>query len=543
MEKIDFELDNWKKIIKESLGKTEWMSVLSIKESDLELNQNNFFSALVVNEKVKDIMKDYQWDLRIGNGLPGFSSYYENGKEIIEYQRFTDIGIEPLVYCRNFYNIKEKYFEISEEFRLYFNLFEDRKSYREVTFIYIDENGDEDEVVTISENEVKIKLKFIKEYLAVKKMHLVIYFEFMRFSDKTLKDLGLKETDKVYKDKDYIYSDYIGYNLMDKAKVQHWILGKKIISGDKKFKPNIFKSREKEKYEEFIIGIDEDGNEKYFTCEEDKLANYFGKNPKSPQFITPVYFKRDVLNKYYSNTEKYEVEDGYLSCKGLWGLRMDNNHPKFVMVFLGDLGHLPYKEQIYWKSFNVPSQIGISNTAWQRSFEGKFSDPEQPDLYFKQRYKIFSNKWFKKFKWYLFKPLSEGDIHHFKALHIPITKDQKEFDEQVLSLTKIIIDSLNEKELIKGIELEKSEPKGLDKFEGFLRYHGFEKEKMFEFLRNLQTLRSTSVAHRKSEKKKEYLKVREYFDLDKKSFQEVFEDILIKLIWTFNSLDKFFLKE
>jgi len=45
----------------------------------------------------------------------------------------------------------------------------------------------------------------------------------------------------------------------------------------------------------------------------------------------------------------------------------------------------------------------------------------------------------------LFKPLAEEDGHYFKTLRVPLTKEQKEFDEQVLALTKIFIDSLNEK--------------------------------------------------------------------------------------------------
>lgn len=258
--------------------------------------------------------------------------------------------------------------------------------------------------------------------------------------------------------------------------------------------------------------------------------------------MTPVFFKKEVLTKYYSNPEKYTVDDGYLHCKGLWGLRMDNNHPRYVTVFLGDLARLHRKEQVYWKSFNVVHQGGISRVAWERGFEAKFTDPEQPDLYFKYKFEIFQKAWFEKFGWYLFKPLSKDDFHHFKSLHVPLTNDQKELDEQVLSLTKIFIDSLNEKELVKGISVEKANPKGIDKLEAFLISKNVRFKGMFKFLRNLQSLRSTSVTHRKSEKSKDYQKVRKFFDFDNKEPQEIFEDILIKAIWTLNSLEGYFLK-
>jgi len=463
----DLTFQDLQKKIKGNLGKTEWITVFSKSSAHQDVDQGGFFSAFISNKGINQALKDYQWDLRIDGGLPGFCSHFENGKEIIEYYRFSENGVEPVVYWRTFHGIKEDYYEISEEFRLYFNLFEYRKNLKDVKFIHVDDNGDENEVILINENEVKIKLRYLKEFLAVKKMHLAIYFDFMRFSKKTLNELKQKEINDVVKGADYIFSVGVRDLVIGDTKSQGWLMGKKLIAGLKNFTPNIFGRNEEEKYEEFIIGINEDGKEIIHTCEEEKLANFFGKNPGAPQYLTPVFFKKEVLKKYYGNPEKYTVDDGYLHCKGLWGLRMDNNHPKYVVVFLGDLGHLHHKEQTYWKSFNVGYQGGISRTAWARGFEVKFTDPEQPDLYFKYKFEIFQDAWFKKFGWYLFKPLSKDDYHHFKSLHIPTTNDQKEFDEQVLSLTKILIDSLNEKELIKGISIDKENPKGLDKLESF----------------------------------------------------------------------------
>ncbi len=172
--------------------------------------------------------------------------------------------------------------------------------------------------------------------------------------------------------------------------------------------------------------------------------------------------------------------------------------------------------------------------------EAKFTDPEQPDLYFKHKFEAFQEVWFKKFGWYLFKPLSEEDCYHFKSLHIPITNNRKEFDEQILSLTKILIDSLNEKELAKGISIEKENPKGIDKLEGFLNSKNVHFKNIIEFLRNLQSLRSTSVVHRKSKKSKDYQKILNYFYFDNKELQEIFRDILTKAICILNSLEGYF---
>jgi hypothetical protein len=38
-------------------------------------------------------------------------------------------------------------------------------------------------------------------------------------------------------------------------------------------------------------------------------------------------------------------------------LRADVNNDDYVAVFLGDLADLPIKEQLYWKSFNIPPRV------------------------------------------------------------------------------------------------------------------------------------------------------------------------------------------
>jgi hypothetical protein len=307
------------------------------------------------------------------------------------------------------------------------------------------------------------------------------------------------------------------------------------VSGDPSFKPNIF-GRQKKQYIDFIIGADDNGKEILFTCNEAELSNYFGANPGAPHYLTPVCFRKEVLNKYYSQPEKYTVSDGYLSCGALWSLYIDNNHPEAVMVFLGDLGRLSHTEQMYWRGFNLPSG-SMSRVAFKRSILGQFADPQTADLYFKQRFSIFNEYWKKKFGWELFRPLTGKDEYAFKILRVPLTNDQREFDEQIATLTKVFIDSLNEKELAKGI-MNKENAKGLDKFETWLQSQHFRSDPMMQFLRKLQALRSASTALRKGDN---YEKLKPFFGMDKNELTDVLEDILIKCAWTLRTLEKYFL--
>jgi len=536
----DYLFEDIKKEIENQFIKNGWVLLYATTSTFKDVKQGSLYSTLIKNRRLKISKKNFDWELHYGSGKPGFVFSWKNDKQIGKYFRFLDVGIEPLIYYRNFNGIKDNYFDVSEEFRLYFDLYEEFTSHTNKKYINIDDDGEEEDVIIVTKEIIKCKLKYIKEYLAVKKMTLVIQFDLMRFSEKSIDELQLVPMDRNYKKDIYHCNHFIrdvSDMLLGDEKTQSWFMGKVFIKGQAKFKPPLFSDKNDEDYAEFIIGYNVDGEPKYYTCNEEKLSNYFGKNPGCPHFLTPVYFNREALGKYYGNTQKYDVKDGRIECKGLWSLRLDNDNPEYIVVFLGDLGRLSSKEQLYWKSFNIPPKSGISRTSWKRGFEAEFCDPENPELLFKQRYELFLENSKKILNWYFLKPLADKDVHHLKSLHIPFSNNQSEFDAQVLSLTKILIDSLNEKELSRGIEINTESPKGIDKLEGYLIHHAHQVPEMIKFLRHLQDLRSKTVAHRKSNKSNKTKKIYEYFEIDEKPLQEVLESILVKSIMTVNTFD------
>ena len=106
-------------------------------------------------------------------------------------------------------------------------------------------------------------------------------------------------------------------------------------------------------------------------------------------------------------------------------------------------------------------------------------------------------------------------------------------------MVKIIIDSLNEKELVKEFPAKDGD-KGITKLETFLNNKGHTSAEIIAFLRDLQDLRSTGSAHRKSDN---YDKALKRFKTDKKSLSEVCDAMLIKSIWMLNTLERMFLSE
>jgi len=99
------------------------------------------------------------------------------------------------------------------------------------------------------------------------------------------------------------------------------------------------------------------------------------------------------------------VEDGNIYCGSYWSLKLDHNHPDYVAVFLGELGHLSSSEQRYWRSFNVPPDGDMSEVPIRRSILGQWADADEPALAFKAAYSRFREDWRATAGWVLFRPL------------------------------------------------------------------------------------------------------------------------------------------
>ena len=519
--------DDFLKYISETLGTEPWVKVYESAGSLSGLGGRHcFFSAFIPNERIAVALSHTSWDLRIGNGKPGQSVSYtgKNGKEKIDYLRFGEPGgIEPLVIFREFHGAMPDYIEISEEFRHFHNLYHDRQADK---FVAIDEDGDIEDVIIIEPKCIKIRLQYLKQFLAIKDMHLAIFFDRFAYSDKRLEDHGLT---KISEDvsgallKAHRHVDNFDFGSKEEQKSISRVVGKKLIPGVSKEKSRFWPHQDEKKYEEFIIGLDQDGRPLSHSCEESKLSNYFGANPGAPRDVTPVFFRREVLGKYYSNPKKFSVEDGYLRCGSLWGLRMDNNHKQYVVVLLSDLGDLSHKEQLYWKSYNVAPDGEMSSVSYKRNFLSEFTDPDSADLRFKMKFESFNINWLKAVGWPLFKLLAAADEHFYTSLRVPLTDDPAELDTQALSLSKVLIDSLNEEELCNRISDLPKDAKGIMKLEVYLREQGFvDYAPRMKFLRNLFDLRN-GAGHRKGVK---YERAAVVFRVNELKPNQCFETVL-----------------
>ena len=505
--------------IKRNLGKEQWIQVSGHK--DMNAADAGFWCGLVSLNHIDEVYNDVGWDVSANEqGNPGF----EGNEYAYQYKaNLLKDGFESILYYRDFHGVEEDYIELSQEFILLNNL---RYNKNSKSYWAMYENGESEEAVKyIDATTIQIKMKFLRNYSSAKQMAILLFFDIRTKFDGKISDFGLEEFNTESKDNGLFYGLW-GGDMNFPTYVYSVLMGKKILMPAPIEECGYWPYEKEESYEDFIIGVDEFGKEIFNTCNPNKLNNYFGSNPDAPMYLTPVFFKRDVLQKYVNKPELYEIRDGYLSCQSLWGIEIDNHHKNCVAVYLGDLGRdLPESERGYWKSYNIVGEEGVSQVSFQRDICNIFTESNMEDHKFQVLYGSLIKQWNTKYGWDLYLPLSVEDQYNLTQIRIPLGESQPEFDQLVLSLVKVLIDSLNEKQLIVLGDVQ-TDIKGISKLGRWIQSNeavGYENH--IKFLRDLQKLRSTGSGHRKG---KEYSKISNTFGLSEKSKIDVFEEVLRK---------------
>lgn len=259
------------------------------------------------------------------------------------------------------------------------------------------------------------------------------------------------------------------------------------------------------------------------------MSSYFGTNPNAPHYLTPVFFSPAVLEKYLAKPELYTVTETMLSCGNLWALYIDRNDAGYVSVYLGDLGrNLPSEaEQHYWRGFNILTDSKISSARFKRDYMCIAASSDSEDSVFKRNYVRVNSLVEEKLGWPLFLQLEDQDRYNFDGLRIPIHNAIPEFDMLVLSLVKSLIDSLNEKNIVRVLTGNYTELKGsIARIETWFKEKNVPNyEEHIKFLRNLQELRSCGTGHRKG---KGYKKITPALGISENNYVEAFKQLLEK---------------
>lgn len=489
------------------------------------------YLGLVRADVADKYLDDASWSVMKGDGLTGFSIIWEDGEKRATYSYEPVSGQSwPLVIHRNFHGLEQDQFDLLEEFRLFHNLWHDRKNdnYSKV----LDDGTKQKVVFRDSSGAMLVDTAAIRKFCAARGLKILLQVDSVQSFDAPQ-----VESSEEIKDSGLYARKHVTNDSISGKPAFGRLLGKRLIEALPIEKCGVWPYEEVKTYEAFIIGTHDDGSDAVFTSEPDELADYFGKNVANPNYLTPVHFRKDVLAKYLEKPSLYSVEDGYLQCGSKWGLRMDNDHEDKVVVFLGDLGRdLPESEQRYWRSFNIRPDGGLSDTCFKRSFLAQFTDPTNPDLAIKIERRKLLEKWREAFGFDIYSEFHEDDAGVLADLRMPTSDEWIEFDRCTIAATKVFIDYLNESQLAKLAATEVAKMKandpekpvrGIDKLQSWFRQNASESalDDLISSLRLLQELRSISAAHRKSSKLTNLLKEQ---GLEDESPREVYRKLILQ---------------
>jgi len=494
------------------------------------------FSALADGDW-KTILETHEWDVRVEFGTAR-SYLFPAGESFYRYdphKRLETDGVYfmPFTIHRTFHGYVPRRFELAQDFILYHEAFfwDETGEYRRR-----DENGDLHIVARPREEGenviVEVDADHLRDYLAARGCFLVRHHDHRRWSEEDITErIGGEFVVRGLADERRRFELWLRTDIpSDDQKSSSSLLGKDVVLpySRPRMWQHLFANGEEE-FATFIVGRDDQGNAIELTCNERELSNYCSG-------LIPVFFRPEVLKKYYDEPSRYRASEQHVSCQGLWDLPIDITDENLVQVWLKDLGRIPYREQLHWRQFNVPPRGGITQHRFRQDFLAEFVEPPSPVYQFRVAFGKVQKAAQARYGKDLFLPLRREDAHVLETLHVPVTDEWVEFDQQVLALAKVTVDSLNVQLLARqtGCEigekvLGKDINGSLDLFEVFLDSLTVEpevREKIVQGLRSVQRLRSAGAAHRKGGRFDQVLKDLELDGLPKREmFQKLLEGV------------------
>jgi hypothetical protein len=475
----------------------EWLTVLEDRLGEGGAGRGVLrIACLLRPERVEHALQQPGFDFGIGDGHPGFVGRPDDsGDFVYTYETVDQRDEVPLVFQRSFSGPFPMVGELAEDFRLFWDLYEDRAA---GTFATTDELGDVVVVARWVDGHLEIRKSFLRRYQAARQLALSIQVNVDRQG-------GTEIEDQV--DQDVRHTDssmnvhYYGGRLSHGNEACYYtrLVGKVVVPPPPTANADVGPYAKPGRYATFTIGLDPEGEPVEHTCDPDTLSNFYGANPDAPNYLTPVFFKASVLDKYFADPDRYDVVDGHIHSSGAWGLSIDNGLPDYVSVFLGDLGRdLPHREQQYWKAFNIPPPGPMSETAIRRSFLGQWAESDRIEHQFVAAFVRLNTTWTEQHGWQLFKPLNQPDQHLLEATRVPTNPSFAAFDAEVTKLAKLVVDSLNEQAISDNLTgPRQKDAKGIAKLERLLGQLGMTDLRLCTTLRNIYGARSRSGAHRK----------------------------------------------
>ena len=303
------------------------------------------YAVFAQPDQRKAILSHSEWDFELADADPGFSEENQKGERV--YRRCKEESVfEPIVTLQSFGGVEPDKWVLSESLCLLMNLSQDRES---GDYYAIEDDGPLGPVVQFDGEKVEVLTSILRRYQAARQLDLVLFtssdVRVQYISDKPVN--SLKRQDLSYIKLEYSHildGEFKSYSQLEMKHIIPPLPQKESGIGPWKKRP--------EEYPEFIFGKDENGNPVEYTCNPAKLyKGIIGANSHAPFGDTPVFFRKEVLEKY-TGSRFYTIEDGYL-CYGDRRVPFRYSRQGNIIVHLGDIHYIPPKDWLHWKLNNI----------------------------------------------------------------------------------------------------------------------------------------------------------------------------------------------
>ncbi|MGB9835005.1 MAG: hypothetical protein ACPLPW_08590 [bacterium] len=428
--------------------------MLSTTEGDIPIyiSKGNFFiySLIVPLEKLgKDYIADLlNWSFPVSSGY-GYGSSCLKGESIpCIWEPMELTGSEildnslPIFFLRGFPD-HEQYIEINQRVSHVLNIhWVPEKN----AWCKLNDLGEKIPVAYSIKEDDLILCTFLEEelefYLFLANSCLIRFFDIYR--SRNGDSLEKEEHEKLIQNKEAeLFARWILYGNPENP-VTSIIRGFQIIR-NKKSREELFlrfEGKEPRKFASFLIWDWKHGKVIEWSSDPEQIGNYFVPSDL-PFGTSPAFFKPEVLLRYRQDPSRFQINDRWIHCKGAWSIRYDINEEGQVHVYICDLSQLPYEEQLHWKAFNEPPKAGLSQRALKTDFDGEWDNSYNPLQSLKAILSEFPQKDEKGNPCQVWQMPPASKTSDLIFLEYVVTGGQKEWKDQILALSNILVDGLN----------------------------------------------------------------------------------------------------
>jgi hypothetical protein len=385
-------------------------------------------------------LEDASW---IGGGLGKVSIWNDNRFDNGLSDRERDVSVEFFVQARHASGAPLPVPEISHPFLWYWEAFPTNTGWK-----YLNRAGREQDLARweLSELRWKIEVRALefRQFLAAYGRDAVVEVDFVPKANSP----EFERVENEFRNEWAYFDFYAMHDLSmgDGRPAFSRLLGKYLITGLRNSRVPRFEERKQEReYPTFIYGLDQEtGQPLTHTCDPKQLGTYFDKDNSRLHYLTPIYFKREVLQPYAAESARYHLSTSRLTCLDLWGLSISFNSAGLVEVYLGDLGRdLPSDEWGHWRTYNVPPEGEMDEGRFRRDFLNQWASSKNLVGDLRRARQTAAETSEKLLGAPIWKPLPTEIRAEFDSLIGPLSDDPASLGAPLLLLTKVLIDGID----------------------------------------------------------------------------------------------------